>query len=68
MPEFNDRRTRVQTPYPRTKADVNGHLVNEHEYTAEGAGNSSRNLPTSAELKRQHDWLHDNGHHAGHTH
>jgi len=63
---FNDRREPL--PIPKSKAAVNGHLVNDHEYTAGGAGNSGRNLPTARELYQQHEDLHARGEHGGHTH
>ena len=53
------------TPMPKTKADVNGHLVNDHEYTEEGAGSTVP--PSKDELHRQHHWLHAHGH-ADHEH
>lgn len=69
MSVFHDRRAYSVEPLPKTKAEVNGHLVNDHEYTAEGAGNSGRNLPTKADLDAQHERLHANGSpHGGHRH
>lgn len=50
-----------------TKAEVNGHLINDHEHTAGGAGNSTRNLPSAAELHSQHEALHRSGR-VNHTH
>lgn len=53
-------------PPVKTKADLNGHLVNDHEYTDGGAGNSARNMPSKAELQDQHEMLHK--HYAGTGH
>lgn len=76
MTSFNDRRVpgrpRAGTstaPMPKTKPELNGHLVNDHEYLEEGAGSSARNLPSKADLEAQHASLHAGGQmHAGHVH
>lgn len=69
MSIFRDRRQYSVEPLPRTKTEINGHLVNDHEYLQEGAGNSGRNLPSKDELEAQHERLHAAGQiHGGHRH
>lgn len=68
--EFHDRRTKDPVVFSKmkTKADLNSHLINDHEYTEGGAGNSARNMPSKAELQEQHELIHQHGTHERHDH
>jgi hypothetical protein len=57
--EFQVATGREPDAYPvyKLKAELHGHLINDHEYLRDGIG--STYPPSKAEMQRIHDMLHE---------
>jgi len=66
--DFHDRRPdKPINRAPRTKTEVNTHLVNDHQFTPSSSSPADSNV-SSHDLSAQHDWLHLHGGKAHDTH